>query len=162
MQVVTPISSTSGVVVAGSQTVGGNIGSHRSPCSSVNGPHFAVPNAWLAGTQMPLRSLVPSPQSTPLQLAASGVSRTRRAIWAYIGLLEVDVVLTEVGEHRHLGGERGVAGADEVDVVDSAGRHRRAPEQQLRARRVHPVGLGVDRVGVGVVERVTDEELRAA
>src|SRR5690348_2431118 len=74
MQVTTPISSTSGWVVSGSHNVGGKIGTQRSPCSSVNGPHCAVPTVSLDGTHRPLRSVVPAPQSTFLQPAADAVS----------------------------------------------------------------------------------------
>jgi hypothetical protein len=76
MHVVTPVSgSTSATVVAGSHTVGGNIGTHVSPCSIVNGPHVAALTVRSAGSQRPSRSTVPSPQSTLWQPAPTRTTR---------------------------------------------------------------------------------------
>src|SRR5215470_13758106 len=80
MHVITPVvGSGSDIVVPGSQTVGGNIGTHLSPSSWVNGPHTALPTVSSAGWHLPSRSIVPSPHSTLLHpAAATAVASTRR------------------------------------------------------------------------------------
>src|SRR4051794_13633923 len=85
MHVVTPVPrSVSGVVVAGSQVAGGNIGTQVSPCSSVNGPHRAALTVSPGDTQLPLRSVVPDPQSTALQLGVRAASSARRTLRGYM------------------------------------------------------------------------------
>src|SRR4051794_27119675 len=86
MQVTTPVEiSRSGSVLPGSHVVGGNIGTQVSPCSSVNGPHFAAATVWLDATHAPSRSVVPAPQSTLLHPATSAVSSARKTIRVDMG-----------------------------------------------------------------------------
>src|SRR4051812_8742523 len=106
MHVVTWVSgSSSPAVVDGSQRVGGNIGTHLSPSSLVNSPHIALLVEVSAPTQVPLRSIVPSPQSTLLQAARppTGINIRSRMRTYMVASSEVDIVIAEIGEDRHLG-----------------------------------------------------------
>src|ERR1051325_7120572 len=67
------------------RVVGENLGTQVSPCSSVNGPHFAVPTVSLDGTQLPFFSAVPGPQSTLLQPLARVTASAGRTMRRYMG-----------------------------------------------------------------------------
>src|SRR3954464_11176033 len=72
-----PSSPGFSVVVVGSQTAGGNIGTHWVPWIIVNGPHIAVPVVSSAGWQVPSRSMVPVPQSMLLHAGTAVMTYAR-------------------------------------------------------------------------------------
>src|SRR5262249_29625815 len=75
-QMVTPASSVVSIVVDGWHCVGGRSGMHLSPSMCVPGPHCEFDAVMSAGSQVPLRSIVPSAQSSDLQpLATSRLVR---------------------------------------------------------------------------------------